>query len=390
MAKTKLKDPDITNVDLVDRPANPGARIMLFKRDSDPDPGAADSQAGKGETKKTGLLHLIAKKLGLTDQDLEEVEKDETGAETFDEAFTERTARRVLEDLWDYTSALQESVCSILKDSAVTDKLGMIGGSLDQFHAAVLSAVPMWLRGRSVMKAEEAVSADTLVRLKKTVQSLQAIITEGEAPKGDGERMAGEFNKTSLPKDAQDYVTKLEGEIAELKKNATPPPGGTPKPEDVLKALDPAVKKMFDDMEARTKAAEDVAKRALDESTTRTFVAKAAGYANLGIKADEFGQVLKSISEKCPEAIEKLDAVLKAANEAVSKGNLFGENGSTRSGGSGGTGGVASWNKIQEGARNMVAKAGTPMSDEQAVAKFLETTEGKALYTEYLKERSGK
>lgn len=142
-------------------------------------------------------------------------------------------------------------------------------------------------------------------------------------------------------------------------------------------------------MELRTKAAEDVAKRSIDEQVLKTFVAKSAAFTNLGIVADEFGPVLKSISEKAPEALERIESVLKAANEAVEKGNLFKEVGSGRAG-SKVLGTNATWAKIQESARNSVAKSGVAMSEEQAVDKFLTTPEGKALYNEYLQERSAK
>jgi hypothetical protein len=360
MTRTKLRDPDITNVDLVDRPANPGARVMLFKRDGS---GAASESAGAIQESTTDRLsRWIAKKLGLSDQELEEVEKGEDGeAETFDEAFSEKLSDRVLEDLWVYTNALRESLDSILKDTTITDKRGMIEGSLDQFHSAVSSAAISWNQGRSVMKIGRAMSAERLNGLKTIVQSLQSMIDESEKVKEE---------EKPMPEEKKTEVTKTE----EISK------------EDVLKSLDPTVRKMFDEMESRAQAAESVAKKVLDENITKAFIAKAEGYNGLGIKSDEFGAVLKSISEKAPEVMDKLEAVLSAANEAVTKSKMFEEVGSSRTG-SAPASGNATWAKIQDAATNMVTKAGTPMSKEEAVAKYLETADGKALYDEYLKER---
>lgn len=364
MSKTKLKDPDITNVDLVDRPANPGARIMLFKRDNSAD-------------EPRGLLQRIAKKLGLTDED---IGKSDDQAETFDEAFSEESARRALDEMWMYTAAFQDSVRSIICDVAITDKQGMISGSLDQFTAAVLAAVPGWLKTGMVTKA---VLLD-VARLKKMATEIQTCINENT--KGDESKME-EVTKRSV--EDQALIAKLEKEIADLKAAAMFKKSEAPTNEDVLKSLTPEVRKMFDDMESRAKTAETVAKKTLDDESSKSFIAKAAGYSNLGIKSDEFGAVLKSISEKDPESMAKLEAVLAAANEAVAKGDLFKETGSARSGGKA-LGGNATWAKIQESAKNAITKAGTPMSEEQAVAKYLETTEGSAMYNEYLKERDVK
>jgi hypothetical protein len=472
----RLKDPDITNVDFVDKPANPGARIMLFKRDGEtpmktedgitypasayayvPDPespstwklrlwdseknvtasqvGAAIAALGKGfrgnkveipaedlskvkskvraawkkanpdkgvdempeVIKKSGLLYTIAKKLGMSDEELDAeyedvdyIEKDDDTASSFDEQFSERNARRVMDDMWDYNYALQESICSILKDKTVTDKFELINGSIDQFVAAISSAVPVWLLGKSVMKAGKVMSAERLTRMKSAMESLQAIIAEAE--KGDEGKMA-DINKSALPKDVQEYITKMEAENETLKKTQVTPPA-EPKKDDVLKTLDPVVKKMFDEMEtrltaseARATAAEVVAKKLMDDGVEKTYVAKAASYDKLGVNVEEFGKVMKTIAEKAPETIEKIDAVLKAANEAVAKGNLFVETGSSRQGGAGnGT----SWAKIQAAAVASVAKSGEKMTDAQAVTKYLDTAEGKAMYEEYMKERGGK
>lgn len=44
------------------------------------------------------------------------------------------------------------------------------------------------------------------------------------------------------------------------------------------------------------------------------------------------------------------------------------------------------WSKIQAGATALVAKSGGKVSPAEAVSKFLDTSEGKRLYDEYLRE----
>jgi hypothetical protein len=360
---------------------------MLYKRDSS---GASDNDpAGITEPKKDGLLRWIAKKLGLEDRDLEEIEKgeDDGGAVTFDEILSADQMKEIMCDLYDYIDALKESMDSIAADATITNKQELMLGSLDQFHSAVSSAIPEWLQGSGIMKS--AISEDRMGRFEKTIKSLQELISKDNTTKGES-TMSNEINKAALPQEVQVFIAKLEAELAALKAGAAEPvaPALTPAPtpDQMFKSLDPSVRKAYDEMKSRAEAAEGVAKKVLDDEKTKEFIAKAAGYTNIGIKADEFGLVLKSISEKNPEAIEKIEAVLKAANEAVGKGNIFGEAGSSRNGARP-IGGNASWEKIQESAMNMVTKAGTPMSKEQAVTNYLETAEGKAQYTEYMKER---
>lgn len=369
MGKTKLRNPDITNVDLVDRPANQGAKVMLFKRDGDePIPPEKDESSN--------LFRIIAKKLGITKEEIEK--SGEEVAETFDEALTEKLSYRVTEDMWEYTSALQDSIRSIIQDPEATDKVSLINASLGQFTSAMMAVVPNWLNKGYINKVGRTLSEASLTRLRAMLQSLQTLINDTEKPKGDESKM--EDTKKRSDED-QKLITDLEAEIADLKKAAAPPPTE----EDVLKSLDPAVRKVFDDLKARADAAENVAKKALDDEKTKSFIAKAAGYTHLGITSEEFGPILKSIAEKVPEASEKIEAVLKAADEAVAKGGLFSEAGSSRQGV--GKGSQVSWSKIQEAAKGFVAKSGKNMSEAEGVTKFLETPDGEALYAEYVKEK---
>ncbi len=470
MARTKLRDPDITNVDLVDRPANPEARILLYKRDGDkpmktedgvaypaemyayvPDPdspstwklrlcdsemditaaqvGAAIAALGKGFrgnkveipaedlpavkgrvraawkkanpdkedddmpsviAKQGGLLHAIAKKLGLTDDEVEKYVGEGNGTgEMFNEAFNRYSLREIQEEIYDFTGALNQSISSIIADDKISDKKSMLDGSIEQFNAAITAAIPEWLNERQeIGKSGRVFSAERLGRLKKLSQDILALIAEGDKQEGDDGKMAGEINKSLLAQEVQDYISKMEAEIETLKKTQAPPPA--PDPEEVLKSLDPAVRKFVDDLKAKADAAEAVAKKALDDEKTKTYVAKAAGYTHLGIQTEEFGAVLKSLADKDPESMGKITAVLDAANEAVGKSKLFEEAGSPRTGGIRVTTGVESWGKIVEAAKASIAKSGETVSEEMAVSKFLETAEGKKLYDEYLKERSGK
>ncbi|NPV72074.1 MAG: hypothetical protein HPY55_15825 [Firmicutes bacterium] len=143
----------------------------------------------------------------------------------------------------------------------------------------------------------------------------------------------------------------------------------------------PMVEALWKENEEIRKKAEDtekLLKAERDERLRKEFIAKAAGYKHLAVQPEEFGLVLKALAEKAPEELAKIEAVLKAADEAIGQGKLFAE------AGRGGEGAGSTWAKIEKMASEIVQKDGK-MTREQAIAKVLE--EHPELYDEYLRER---
>lgn len=119
-----------------------------------------------------------------------------------------------------------------------------------------------------------------------------------------------------------------------------------------------------------------------DERRTKEFVAKAAEYKALpGIKTEELGMVLKAVTDATPDHVAKLEAVLKAAAEAIATGEVLKSAGRAVGGFQGGA-----WAQIQALAGGVVQKSASPMSEAAAIDVVLKTAEGARLYAEYLKE----
>ncbi|MBU2701172.1 ATP-dependent Clp endopeptidase proteolytic subunit ClpP [Sporomusaceae bacterium BoRhaA] len=117
-------------------------------------------------------------------------------------------------------------------------------------------------------------------------------------------------------------------------------------------------------------------KSASDEAKTKEFIQKAASFDKIGIKAEEIGPVLKSLSETDPEGYAKIESVLAAANEQIAAGKLFAELGAD------GEGDNDITKQIEAKAQEIQAR--DKCTKEQAFAKALR--ENPKLYAEYEKE----
>lgn len=130
--------------------------------------------------------------------------------------------------------------------------------------------------------------------------------------------------------------------------------------------------------------AEETVATLSDELRTKDIIAKAeTEFQNVGAR-DDVVEVLKDASAKLsPEAYEKLVTVLAAANEKIEKGDLFTELGRTVPTDGSGT---DAWEKIEKAADALVEKSDSGMTREQAVDRVMQTAEGAALYSAYMRE----
>lgn len=147
---------------------------------------------------------------------------------------------------------------------------------------------------------------------------------------------------------------------------------------DLKKRLDEQ-KTENEDLKKRLQDSEDVQKK-------QVYIAKAAGYKNLATTPEELGDLFKAVAENkaTPEQIQKLEGIMKSADEAIAKGALFKEFG--RGGGGSGAAGSAA-QKLDQMARERVTKnAGETY--EQAYDAVIK--ENKELYNQYLEEEGGK
>ena len=131
---SKLKNMRLTSVDLVRNGANQNADICLFKS-ADPDEDPAQPTAEEKNIFKRFINWLRESNAEEDQYDDETVEKDFS---TFDSLNATRESN---EKLWQYTSALTESIRSIQMDQNLdkSQKLELMEKSLGQFDAAMSS-----------------------------------------------------------------------------------------------------------------------------------------------------------------------------------------------------------------------------------------------------------
>lgn len=410
-SRTKLKKADIKKVDFVPAGAQQHSRISLFKSaDGEGEPGAM-TKILSAITKAMSGFKVVP--IDETDEDRQKCVKDATLCEA-----------------WDYTHTFHEVFESIINGDSVC-KSELIQGALDQFGASVISAIPDWVNEDEdkVAKIGKKISTQRMDALKSCMKTLADLIADAESEpalmhdegngmvaqpadkqagtpaeggqidnpggkaiepqnkkpvkadndEGSGKKMA-EINKSALPQDVQDYIANLETAVA---KAATPAPATPAAGEDIFKGLPEGIVKMLKDQAEALKASNEQIAKMRDADDTKTFVAKAAELtSNLGVKADEFGPVLKSINAANPELATKVEAVLKAANEAVAKGDLFKESGAEGNGIQTGVAKSDAWAQIETLANTMVTK-GDSKTQAEAIDAVLKGADGKRLYAIY-------
>lgn len=169
MAKTKLKDLEVTEVSLVDAGANQHAHVALYKRNG----GKPEEQpAGQepGQTRAKSGLHkffsAIGKALKLDQADIDSAVADIEKADTFNDKMEERKLRRITDEIWDVCFALENSLCSIIRDEEVTDKAALMNQSIDEFDVAIKGLVTSWGAGKTaqIVKTADAVSVEHIWR----------------------------------------------------------------------------------------------------------------------------------------------------------------------------------------------------------------------------------
>jgi hypothetical protein len=142
--------------------------------------------------------------------------------------------------------------------------------------------------------------------------------------------------------------------------------------------------KALEEQTAARQTAEAVAKAEQDARELTSAIAKAEKElpALPGATSAEVGTLLRDVSKAIPAAtFAKLEEILKAANVAIAKGDLFKEAGSSVSGA---TGGASAMDQIQAAAKELVAKDAT-LSPAQSIAKAM--TQNPSLVQQDRKER---
>lgn len=148
-------------------------------------------------------------------------------------------------------------------------------------------------------------------------------------------------------------------------------------PED-MKPTITALWKDREDMVKKSEILEAMIKKQEDDKLTEKYVQVAKSFKGLVIKPEEFGIVLKEIAINSPKSIDKIEEVLKSADQAIVEGGIFKEIGSS----AGGSGGAKAMDKIEQKAVEIMKSE--KISKAEAITKALEIDP--SLYSEYLKE----
>jgi hypothetical protein len=173
---------------------------------------------------------------------------------------------------------------------------------------------------------------------EKTPEELQAALTKAEADAKELQKTHDDELKKAQDdlKAAQDERDAAVAKADAAPKKAPTKDGKEPDADDepeLSKAAQERIKKAEDEVTELRKTAEEsqtIAKDERDRRVTAEFITKAEGYGSLPIKAPEFGPILKRAAEKLEKTdFEALEQLLKAANEQISKGDLFKEYGAS-------------------------------------------------------------
>lgn len=410
----QLKDLKVTKIDFVDAGANPEANIVLFKRKAEEAAAEPKPQATTGGFFRS-VIAAIAKSIGATEEQvdaaMEEIAKGD--AVTFGDKMAQRQLRRTADEIWDYCYALEESLCSILRDQEipVENKPTLMTQSCAEFTAAVTAAIPKWSAGvpskveksagQPMTEERLQIAKEARARLDDMIQKAEPPAAQGDesddnpedAPtdtenpdgaavkksdivKGDDAEMRIDKSKLSaeelaaleaiekkagIPEETPAASPAATDPVAKAAETATTPaaaPAGDT--DDIYKGMHPAVAEELKNL-----------RKFREESEDRELLAVAKKYELLGKKPEELAAVLKSLKAAGGSAYTDMIGVLDANLAVVQTSPAF-----TEIGKRGGTGTPASdadsaWAQIEKKAEE-IRKSAPTLTYAQAVDKACE------------------
>lgn len=412
---SKLKDLTVTKVDFVDAGANPEANIVLFKRK--PEEAAAEPKPqGTAGGFFRSVVAAIAKSIGATEEQvdaaMEEIAKGD--AVTFGDKMAQRQLRRTADEIWDYCYALEESLCSILRDQEIPaeNKPTLMTQSCAEFTAAVTAAIPKWSVGvpsKVEKSAAQPMTEERLQIAKEARERLDTMIQKAEPPaaqsgasgeipedaptntenpdgaavkksdivKGDDAEMRIDKSKLSaeelaaleaiekkagIPEEPAPAAAPTATDPVAKAAETAPAPAAAPgaDTDDIFKGMHPAVAEELKNL-----------RKFREETEDRELLAVAKKYELLGKKPEELAAVLKGLKAAGGSAYTDMIGVLDANLAVVQTSPAF-----TEIGKRGGTGAPASdadsaWAQIEKKAEE-IRKSAPTLTYAQAVDKACE------------------
>ena len=289
----KLKNLNITKVDLVPEGANPDAFVTMYK--------------SKTPIRKSGEAESFADKL-------KDIKLDD-----------------VVRQIWQYTESLSSSLISILRDDNIiqSDKKSAMDKSLEEFYGAATLSTEKWSGGSVsdyVATGSEELQTATIVKALKA-ETLGILKSNNEGADNDmkiedidkdkltdeeKKQLEAIVNKAGITKPEDDNGKDDNKDDKDVKKIKDEPINHDP--EDIYKGLHPAVAAELKSL-----------RKARDESEEREITAIAKKYEVIGKKSEELVPTLKSLKAAGGTAYQDMIGVLDMAVEAVEKSGAFTE-----------------------------------------------------------------
>jgi Asp-tRNA(Asn)/Glu-tRNA(Gln) amidotransferase B subunit len=263
-----------------------------------------------------------------------------------------------------------------------------------------LSFVPRGANKKEYLAVVKELKEDIVKTILETPDEDLAKILKEAGLEGEGaEALVGASKllkayKDALPENALAFLSKCTGlAVPEFLNKNVPNNAGTETKKqasgelskETLEKLDPGVRSLLektlaerDQATAKADEALSLAKELKDEKILKEYVEKAEDLPHLPIEVLKFAPIMKALGEEHPVEFAEVWRVLKAADAAIEKSELFKEIGKAGSSESDAEA------VVYAKARSMVAKDGD-LTLEGAVCKVLD--ENPELYEKYEDER---
>lgn len=204
-----------------------------------------------------------------------------------------------------------------------TNKMGLVFNGVSFDMAQFDEGDKIMDRYRKLVKGDEGMT------FEEFLNSLD------EAQKTLVENALAEESTRVLATAEETFATEratLEATIEELQ-NSIPEPVTEPEDHDatIFANADPVIKAMIEQSRAREAAAKAELQVIKDERELSKFENKLKAFDALPVNAEEYAPILMNMAKVDAEGVEKIEALLKAANECIISGKLFSVNGSDES-----------------------------------------------------------
>ena len=327
---TKLTDLKITKVDFVDAGANQRAHIALFKR-------ASKGGEEMGTNKVQNIIHAIAKRFGLKENEVFDVAKSEDGAKTVGAVNSDLKQQGICEEIWDVTDALRSSLLSIVRDDTVTDKTAFLKQSLSEFNVAALGFANQWGGGNiaEVQKHMNPIemTAEDIALMKSRAAAMAGEVTSPDAENESVEKAEEDaemkIDKSKMTAEERAFLEDIEKRYGTPEVEAPPAPAVQVADAPVQKSAAEVLKEAMPEFAAML---ETLQKR-LEKQEDDEIMQVAKRYELLGKKPEELAPVLKRTKGASEEAYNQLITALDSALDIAKRSGMFIEIGSNGNGG---------------------------------------------------------